>query len=83
MTHAAHSAVLDGHVARRRRTVMAKGPMRAGLLRRLFDAMFESRQRAFEREAEAYLARTGGRFTDSIEREINERHFNGGWNPRR
>ncbi len=51
-----------------------------GLLCRLFDAVIESRARAVEREAEVYLARTGGRFTDSIEREINDRHFNGGWN---
>lgn len=45
-----------------------------GLLRRLFDAMIASRQRQAEREIDYYLQRTGGKFTDTIEREI-ERHF--------
>ena len=50
---------------------------------RLFNAIFESRERQADREAEMYLARTGHRFTDSIERELNDRLFNGGWNARR
>jgi hypothetical protein len=58
-------------------------PARHSLLRRLFDAVFESRQRQAEHAVEAYLARTGHRFTDSLEREINEHMFNGGWNARR
>jgi hypothetical protein len=83
MSYVAHSAIFHGHLARQRRAAGDEASARPGFLSRLFDAMFESRQRAAEREAEVYLARTGGRFTDSIEREINERHFNGGWNPRR
>jgi hypothetical protein len=50
---------------------------------RLFNAVVESREQEAERNVRAYLARTGGRFTDSIEREINDRQFNGGWNLRR
>ena len=46
-------------------------------LRRLFDAVFESRQQRAERAIEAYLSRTGNRFTDSIEREINEHMYGG------
>jgi hypothetical protein len=45
-----------------------------GLLRRLFDAMIASRQRQAEREIAWYFQRTGGKFTDTTEREI-ERHF--------
>jgi hypothetical protein len=45
-----------------------------GLLRRLYDAMIASRQRQAEREIAWYLRRTGGKFTDTTEREI-ERHF--------
>jgi hypothetical protein len=59
-----------------------KAPPR-GLLRRLFDAVFESSEQRAERDIEAYLARTGHRFTDSIERELNEHMFGGGWNQRR
>jgi hypothetical protein len=65
------------------RTSKADAARRPSFLARLFDAIFESRERQADREAEAYLARTGHRFTDSIERELNERLFNGGWNARR
>ena len=44
-----------------------------GLWRRLFDAMIEARQRQAEREIALYLQRTGGKFTDEIEREIGRR----------
>ncbi|HVV79768.1 MAG TPA: hypothetical protein VHD59_09175 [Pseudolabrys sp.] len=40
---------------------------------RLFRAMHEARMRQAEREIAAYLARTGGKFTDSAEREIEQR----------
>jgi hypothetical protein len=60
----------------------ALGKARPSLLTRLFNAVFESREREAARNVEAYLARTGYRFTDSIERELNDRLFNGGWEPR-
>lgn len=40
------------------------------LWRRMFDAVLASRQREAEREIAFYLQRTGGKFTDAIEREI-------------
>jgi hypothetical protein len=52
---------------------------RPGLLRRLFDAVVESRQRTAEREAVRYLARSGGRFTDAVERELTDHLIRGGW----
>ena len=44
-----------------------------GVFRRIFDAIFDSRLRRAEQDIAAYLARSGGRLTDSIERELMER----------
>jgi hypothetical protein len=52
---------------------------RPGLLRRIFDAVYQSRQTQAEREVVAYLESTGGRFTDSIERRLTERLVSGNW----
>jgi hypothetical protein len=52
---------------------------RHGWLRRIYDAMFESRQKQAERAIAAYLESTGGRFTDSIERRVTERLISGKW----
>jgi uncharacterized protein (UPF0371 family) len=47
-----------------------------GILRRFFDAIIESRQRKADREIAAYIAHSGGRLTDSIERELMDRVSN-------
>jgi hypothetical protein len=52
---------------------------RPGLLRRLYDALLESREKEAERMVAAYLERTGGRFTDDIERRLTERLISGEW----
>jgi hypothetical protein len=52
---------------------------RPGILRRLLEAVFISRQRQAEREVIGYLERTGGRFTDDIERRITDRLVTGQW----
>jgi len=83
MTYAARSADFHRHVAFGGQPTDSKTAARPSLLTRLFNVMFENRERGAARDVEAYLARTGHRFTDSIEREINERHFNGGWDLRR
>jgi hypothetical protein len=44
-----------------------------GLLRRLIAAAQEARLRQAEREIALYLARSGGKFTDENEREIERR----------
>ena len=49
-------------------------PAKPSLFRRLFAALIESRQRQAERDVARYLARTGLKFTDSVEREV-ERQF--------
>jgi len=55
---------------------------RPGFFTRLFDALIDTRARQAERDVGAYLARRGFKLTDSVEREMNERLFNGGWNSR-
>jgi hypothetical protein len=60
-----------------------KTTARPGFLRRLFDTIMDSRQLRANRDVEAFLARRGYRLTDSIERDLNEHLFNGGWNSRR
>jgi hypothetical protein len=56
---------------------------RRGLLRRAFEAVFESRRRSAERDIARLVARCGGRLTDDIERRITERLINSDWNFRR
>jgi hypothetical protein len=46
---------------------------KAGLLQRLLDALVASQLQRTEYEIARYLESTGGKFTDSIEREIEER----------
>jgi hypothetical protein len=48
---------------------------KGGLLRRLADALVASRLQRTEHEITRYLESTGGKFTDSIEREIEERLY--------
>ena len=48
-------------------------PARPGFFTRFFRAMHEARLRQAEREIALYLGRTGGKLTDSIEREIEQR----------
>jgi hypothetical protein len=55
------------------------GSPRRGWLRRIYDAVLESRQKQAERVAAAYLEGTGGRFTDDIERRLVDRLVSGDW----
>ena len=52
---------------------------RPSLWRRLVGAIYESRERQVERETAAYIARTGGRLTDEVERQITDRLITGKW----
>ena len=52
---------------------------RPGILRRLLEAVYISRQKQAEREVVRYLEGTGGRFTDDIDRRITERLVTGQW----
>jgi hypothetical protein len=52
---------------------------RPSLWRRVVEALFVSRDKQMELEAERYIARSGGRITDEIEREITDRLVTGKW----
>ena len=56
---------------------------RPGLLRLIFEAVVDSRRRSAERDIARFVGRTGGRFTDDIERQITNRLVNSDWNFRR
>jgi hypothetical protein len=45
------------------------------LLRRLLDALVASRLQQTEHEIARYLESTGGKLTDTVEREIEERLY--------
>jgi hypothetical protein len=49
------------------------------LARRLTDGLDAQRQREVDREAARLLARSGGRLTDSLEREIMRKVFASDW----
>jgi len=68
-----HSDVISVSPSRR-----AKQRSRPGLLRRLLDALVTSRQQQIEHEIARYLESRGGKLTDTVEREIEERLFRGG-----
>ena len=55
---------------------------KAGLLRSILDAIFESPQKQTDREIARFIARSGGRMTDNMEREMMQRAITGHWNAR-
>ena len=58
-------------------------PPRRGLLRRLYDAAYRSRERQTQIDIDRVVGWRDGVFTDSLEREIAERSYSDGWNFRR
>ena len=56
-----------------------RAPARPSLWRRVIGAIFESPEKQMERETAQYIARTGGRLTDEIERQITDRIITGKW----
>jgi hypothetical protein len=55
-------------------------PKRAGILRRIFDAFMESRQRDVDRQIARFLAARSARtLTDDLEREISQRLSTSNW----
>jgi hypothetical protein len=53
-----------------------------GIMRRIFGAIFETRQEQIEREVARFVARSGGHITDDIERKIIQHFFTSNWNAR-
>jgi hypothetical protein len=57
-------------------------PGKSGILRRLYRAFHAYRQREADRQIAAFVARSGGRFTDEFERELSARVATGDWDRR-
>ena len=74
MAYVAHPNEFRSAVPYKYPATAPKAPRR-GFWRRLYDAIMESHQRDFERQIARYMARSGGRLTDSMERELSERFF--------
>ena len=73
MSYAAHRkdfGSLDSQKAPANGEAVAKKP---GIVRRIFNAFMESRQREADRQIARFLARSGGALTDDLEREITGR----------
>jgi hypothetical protein len=79
MSYAAHSREFGSLVSQPR----SKGdgvPEKPGILRRMFDAFMESRQRDVDRQVSRFIAaRSGGTLTDDLEREISHRLSTSNW----
>ena len=65
-----HSDVISVSPSRR-----AKQRLRPGLLRRLLDALVASRQQQTDHEIARYIESRGGKISDTLEREIEERLY--------
>jgi hypothetical protein len=82
MTYAAHHRDFGACFGDQASTRSNAGANKAGVLRRIFDAIFESRHKQADRDIARFLARSGGRLTDEIEREMTQRLLTGNWNAR-
>ena len=81
MTYAAHHGEFS-HYAGDKGTRERAAAGKAGLLRRVFDAVFESRQRHADREIARFIANAGGRLTDDLERRMMARLTTSDWSVR-
>jgi len=79
MSYAAHRRDFGSFVSQ----APAKGQAvakKASILRRIFDAVMQSRQRGAERQIARFVAaRSGGVLTDGLEREISQRLLTSNW----
>lgn len=79
MSYAAHRRDFGSHVSQppSKGEAVAKRPR---ILRRIFDAIMESRQREADRQIARFLAaRSGGVLTDNLEREMMQRLSTSNW----
>ena len=81
MTYAAHHAEFS-HYADHKSAPEHGAANRAGLLRRVFEAVFESRQRQADKQIARFIASAGGRLTDDIERRMMARLTTSDWRVR-
>jgi hypothetical protein len=79
MAYAAHPSDLQHYHGK---TLTQRLEARSGVLRRLYRAFRVHRQKEADRHIAAFIARSGGRLTDSVERELADRIFAGDWQRR-
>jgi hypothetical protein len=74
------AAEISAHAAiARRQWQTASAPKLARAAHRLGEALAQQRQSEVDREVARVLARSGGRITDSMEREIMQKVFASDW----
>jgi hypothetical protein len=79
MSYAAHHKDFGPFVGRTR-SKAEPAPKRLGLLRRVFDAFMEARQRDADRQIARFLAARSARtLTDDLEREMFQRLSTSNW----
>ena len=78
MTNAAPRNELNGKPSTGRGVIA----LITGALWRIGDAILDSRQRQAEREIAQYIARSGGRLTDDIERQAMRHQSSSNFSPR-
>jgi hypothetical protein len=79
MSYAAHHKDFGPFVGQTR-SKAEPAPKRSGLLRRIFDAFMEARQRDVDRQIAGFLAARSARtLTDDLEREISQRLSTSNW----
>ena len=79
MGHAAEKKNLPGYVGDRLPAWHGALDRTVGILRHIFDAVSEWGHGDDEREVGDFIARSGGRLTDNIEREMMERKMVSNW----
>ena len=77
MTYSAHPS--DFHSAVPYSPARRLVARRRSLWRVIFEAMMGAHQRDAQREIDRFIARSGGKFSDSLEREIGERLNRSDW----
>ena len=82
MTYAANYRDFGSHFRDKNSAKSGPDANKRGILRRIFGAIFETRQDQIEREVARFVARSGGRITDDIERQIMQHFFASNWNAR-
>ena len=80
MSYAAHHKDFGSFVSHKAAPKGQAPARKAGVLRRIFDAFMQSRQKDADRQIARFLAaRSGGVFTDDIEREMTHRLLTSNW----
>jgi hypothetical protein len=79
MSYAAHRKDFRSFVNHKANLKSETVAKTAGVLRRLVDGFLGWRQKEVDRQMAHFLARSGGMFTDEIERDMTDRLLTSNW----